>query len=218
MSPESNSKTQKKMVIIFDLDGTVFKTRDVVISAVNKSLEDVGLPAADDCKIISVLGEKTDVFCKKLTEDGTPEQRSAFVERLIHHEIVQIQKQGTLFQGTEEVLERLKKSRYPLAICSNGSRQYVEFVLDSMDISDLFDHVSSGQNEKPKGEMIKDILDHFDTDHGLMVGDSIQDIQGAACAGIPSIGVSYGYGDVNDAVYKIEALVELLDVIDQVQG
>ncbi len=204
---------KKDFVVIFDLDGTLFKTREVVLPAVKNALEDAGLPPVDETKVISLLGEKTTEFCRQLAPDANDEQLSLFIERLGFHEMVFIQKYGVLFEGAENVLKHLKTEGYQTAICSNGSKDYVEFVLYSMDIMKYFDYVSCGEKEKPKKDMIRNILDNLKVKNGVMVGDSNHDISGAAAVGIPSVGVSYGYGDITDATYKINSEGELPKIV-----
>ncbi len=213
ISMKSKPVAEKEFVVIFDLDGTLFRTRDVVLPAVKSALKDAGLPGAKDSKIISLLGEKTDEFCRQLAYGADDEQLSTFIERLGHHEIHHIRKKGTLFEGTKEVLDELKIMGYPIALCSNGSVDYVEFVLYTMDIMDYFDFISCDEKQKTKGEMIKDIQNYLELQKGVMVGDSKHDISGASSIGMPSVGVKYGYGDISGATYKIKQIDELLDIV-----
>ncbi len=212
------ARNQQKPAVIFDLDGTIFKTREVVLPAVKDALSDVGLSPAEDEKIISLLGEKTDEFCRQLAGDDDEETLSQFIERLGHYEAIYIREYGELYPRTKEILQYLRDQGYIIAMCSNGSEEYVEYVLHTMDIRSFFDSISSGQNHLSKGVMIEEILQQLGAEEGVMIGDSPHDIQGAKEAGIPSIGVLYGYGDVSEATYKVRSLMEIKGVLESLSS
>ncbi len=216
MEKKEISSSEKKIVVIFDLDGTLFKTREVVIPSVNHALEDVGLPPLSHDEIITHLGEKVHEFCRNMTRGGTHEQATSFVDRLAYHEFVNIPKLGALYPDVERLLEHLKECGHPLAVCSNGSREYVEYVLRCTGIHHRFHLISAGEENKTKGDMIREILRHFHVSTGLMIGDSSQDMEGAAEADIPSVGVLYGYGDVTGATFKVEDPWEILEVLEKI--
>ncbi len=202
------------MLVIFDLDGTLFRTDKVVIPAVNDALSEVGLKAVDDEIIISLLGEKTGEFCRKLAISANDDQLNHFIKRLGHYEAKYIGLYGKLYEGVDEILDKLCRKGHLLSLCSNGSTEYVDFVLDSMHIKDYFKKVSSGKEHWSKGRMIKEILKEFDANEAVMVGDTQHDVIGAKDNRIPCIGVEYGYGDVDGAEYTIKTPAEIISCLD----
>ena len=73
-------------------------------------------------------------------------------------------------------------------------------VLEHFDLARYFDHICGADLEKKrnsKDAVIAYLLNMTGSDAEMvMVGDTEYDVLGAAAHGIPTIGVSWGYGDV----------------------
>ncbi|MGM0509972.1 MAG: HAD family hydrolase, partial [Thermoplasmatota archaeon] len=104
-------RTSSDILVIFDLDGTLFETGSSVVPAVNDSLRDIGMDTMDEKDILFLLGERTPIFCEKVV-GGRGEKYEDFRERLWHYEHKYIGEKGRLFKGTESMLKDLKKKGF----------------------------------------------------------------------------------------------------------
>ena len=72
-------------------------------------------------------------------------------------------------------------------------------ILKHFHMDHLFDRIcgaSFDHSRENKADVIQYLLDHNETgDQPLMIGDTIYDIKGASVLGLPSIGVSWGFGE-----------------------
>jgi phosphoglycolate phosphatase len=202
--------------VIFDLDGTLYQTHISVLQGMKDTLKEFQLPPLVNDEIIWTIGKSFDQFILKLL----PETISfdAFRQRLRYHEYNAVRDCGKLYPGVMEMLGKLKKHNYILYICSNGSEEYLELVLQSTGIKHLFTEVISTKHTVSKSDAIKKIVTRDDC--AVMVGDTSTDFIGAKKAGISSIAVTYGYGsetDRREANYLATTMEEILDRINHVE-
>ncbi|MDF2941442.1 MAG: HAD-superfamily hydrolase, subfamily variant 1 [Herbinix sp.] len=202
--------------VIFDLDGTLYQTHISVLQGMKDTLKEFQLPPLVNDEIIWTIGKSFDQFIRELL----PETISfdVFRQRMRHHEYNAVRDCGKLFPGVMELLSELKKHNYLLYICSNGSVEYLELVLQCTGIKHLFTEVISTKYTGSKSDAIKKIITNADC--AVMVGDTSTDFIGAKKAGIPSIAVTYGYGseaELNEANYLATTMEEILEHIKQIE-
>ena len=138
-------------LLLFDVDGTLFKTHEFVVETLNDSLEKYGYERKSEEYIISLIGEKFDVFIDRVIPEGF--DREKFLE--IYYETREYHlKPDTLFDGVKDMLSTLSEDGFTLVACSNGSSDYIELVLDINGISGFFSEVLTGDKFGEKSEAI----------------------------------------------------------------
>jgi phosphoglycolate phosphatase len=103
-----------------------------------------------------------------------------------------------LYPGVFETLKSLKKKGYTLAICTNKPFEYIEPILEQLEIKSFFKYwigEDSLSEKKPSAIPLLHLAEksNVSVDKCLMIGDSKNDILAAKNAGIQSVGVTYGY-------------------------
>lgn len=184
---------QKKTTIIFDLDGTVLDTFDVIrhnyIDIFSKYLPDYqyteeeiksffGPPLIDTLYSVTNDMEKAEFLAN--------EYRKISIEN--HYKYLKI------FPDTHEVFKKLKKKGYSFTIASNKAHSAIELGLKIMDLLKYFDLIIGLDdviNPKPNEEGIEKIKKAISSDNYVLVGDTPIDIKTAHNANIPSIAVTY---------------------------
>ena len=79
--------------------------------------------------------------------------------------------------------------------------------------------------EQAKEEVLEEVFrrwNHLEKNEICLIGDTLFDVNGAKCAGIPCVAVSYGFGDVEEmknagAVAIIDDLMELPRVLKGIE-
>ena len=123
---------------------------------------------------------------------------------------------GTLFDGVEETLAKLKDMGVPMAVVSNCQEGYVKAFLDSMDMWKYFvDYEEWGRTFLLKADNIKLVMERNGAAKGIYVGDIQKDSDAAHKAGIDCIYASYGFGEINDAVATLRSFDELPAVLEE---
>lgn len=202
------------MLIIFDVDGTLYRTETTTVPAVKTALKELELPVPDDDQIQVLIGASSEVFCRQLLGEAENTLIAEFQRKLRHYEKAYILTHAELYDGVPEVLERLSHD-HELVICSNASQEYIEHVLATCRITPYFASIHSCRQKASKAEIISEIC--ADTSDCVVIGDTRCDFQAATLHHIPSIGMRHGYGhaDVESATFIAEKSADILSLIDR---
>jgi phosphoglycolate phosphatase len=104
-----------------------------------------------------------------------------------------------LFHGALELLQHLKQRNHLLAVATGKSRRGLDEALRSTALQGLFDATRTADEtrSKPHPLMLQELMAELGTapERCLMIGDTTHDLQMAANAGVPAVGVSFGAHD-----------------------
>ena len=206
-----------KKAIIFDMDGTLWDTTELIYKVWNETLkrhEETGDIHVSLEKIRSYMG-KTMYEIGEAMLPGLSEEKAAeiFGECTDDEDLALAEEGGVLYPGLEETLRRLK-DRYPLYIVSNGQKNYASAFIEMYGLGELIeDEETFGRTGLSKGENISLIMERNGIDEAVYIGDTQQDESSARFAGTKFIYAAYGFGkaDAPDAV--INSLSELPDCL-----
>lgn len=201
-------------VIIFDLDGTLYQTHLTLIKAIEKTFKDLNLEIPKNDTITENIGNIIEDLCFKLVNYKNEEMVSKV--RAYEKELI---KEGKLFEGVKDVLVELISLGYKLVICSNSSYEYIQTILKSTNIINLFLIIKGREKDKSKTLLIKEILEETKAEYALVVGDRFVDIKASEENHLISIGALYGYGknEVSEATYTIKSIKQLIDLIYKIE-
>lgn len=202
--------------IIFDIDGTIWDSREVVAIAWQAAIqENTSLPVNFDAESIGRHFGKpmTDIF-KAIYPDLTDSEIDALTPYFYEYEHKYLrEKKPQPYQGVREVLELLAKE-YDLYIVTNGQKGYTEAMLDATDLHGYFKGwLSYGDTLEPKAVTLCQLMENYGLKRTCYVGDTMGDMNAATSAGIPFIYCTYGLGEVLGAEYQIENILALPDAI-----
>lgn len=204
------------MIIIFDLDGTLFQTALCDIAAVNHLFDELAIEKVDDTAITYNIGKKTFEFLTNILPAHIKQQD--VYDRFRELEQKEVRENGILFPGVIELFEELVSKGHTLIICSNGSSEYIELVLKKTGITKYFSNIYSAKEANNKGEVIRKILDN--NSPAVVIGDTLSDIEAAAENNIPSIAAMYGYGNINElgaATYIIQNVTDIIGYVNRIE-
>jgi phosphoglycolate phosphatase len=208
-------------MVIFDLDGTLWNSSVQVADSWNVVIEqEVGKEhtlSADD--IMSCMG---------LTMTEIADRHFGFLPEKERYELSRkcevyengyiTEHGGVLFDGVEETLAKLKDMGVQMAVVSNCQEGYIKAFLDSMDMWKYFiDYEEWGRTFLSKADNIKLVMERNGVaiDKGIYVGDIQKDSDASHEAGIPCIWAGYGFGEIKDAIAKINSFGELPGVLEE---
>lgn len=187
---------------LFDFDGTISDTGPGIKFCVAKSLKDMGYPVLEEAVLNQFIGPPlADSFRKFCGIAGT--ENIAIVKHFRQLYNTEGIWQSTLYPGVKEGLEHLSASGRKLYLASSKPEIFVRKLLERFEISSSFagvEAISITGYERTKCELVRAALDHFGSSNNeaCMVGDRKFDIAAAQTMGIYSIGVSYGYGSMEE--------------------
>jgi phosphoglycolate phosphatase len=202
--------------VVFDLDGTLVDTAPDLISALNFILEREGLPPVPLHAARNMIG----AGARKLIERGLElEGRAATAEDLtrltgdfIDYYAAHIADASRPFEDLESALDDLSASGYRFAVCTNKLEWLSKLLLDRLGLSARFSAICGADTfgvSKPDPAILRQTVARAggQLSFAIMVGDAGPDIGVARRAGIPVIGVEFGYTDVPIADLKPDRLI-----------
>lgn len=203
---------QKKLSLIFDLDGTLWNTTTQVAASWNMVLQT--LP---DIPYTLTVEDMAQYMGKTMHEIAALAFPNVSIERgqeIMHMcEIAEneylLKHGGVLYQGLIATLENLAES-YPLYIVSNCQKGYIEVFLHHYNLGRLFKgHDCFGNTQTQKGETIKGLIARHCIENAIYIGDTYGDFTAATFAGLPFVHCRYGFGSVPGALYSIGSITQL---------
>jgi len=216
MSTKGDRITLNK-AIIFDLDGTLLQTHHHSCHAAHETLRALGLPDVPDALVMRHIGEPADVFLRAIAP-GYPDL-TAFEALFDANEQAALRRVGKLYDGVPELLQQLADSNYQRAICSNGSREYVETALATTGIRSFFSRLACAGEYPDKAAAVAAIIREWNSESAVVVGDRVHDMDAAKANGAPFIAATYGYGgaETDEADYRAQSPRDIFFFLQQIE-
>ena len=203
--------------IIFDVDGTLWDSTEIVAIGYNRALEtytDLSI-RVDGARLMTLFGKPMDQIFAELLPELSREQQHFISEKCVILEEEELEKADPaplLYPGIEEMFQKLSK-KLPLFIVSNCQCGYIEqFLRKNHFESYITDHLCFGQTGTSKGQTILRLLKENNLKNPVYVGDTQGDANACREAGIPFILADYGFGDVRDPDARIQKPLDLISM------
>lgn len=198
--------------IIFDVDGTLWDSTEVVARSWNQAIrENSNLPAdLTAAKIKSLFGKTMHEITLALFPDSSSEEQMRLGDLCFEYENKLLETEpGILYPGVREAFETLSQ-KYDLYIVSNCQCGYIELFLKGTNLSSYVkDTLCFGQTGRPKNETIRLLMERNHLEDVCYVGDTMGDYESCIKADVPFVFAEYGFGDVPKAKTRIQNLMDL---------
>ena len=184
--------------ILFDLDGTLTDSGEGIINCASLALRHYGIPVPDRETMRVFVGPPLrDTFFKF----GVPEDKLDEAVEIYRSRYIPIGKfENTPYPGIYDLLARLKAEGHTLYVATSKPEQMSMDILNKFELTPYFDLLAGAKldgSRDHKADVIAYLLQQTGSDlEAIMVGDTVYDVVGAAAHGIPTVGVSWGYGSV----------------------
>jgi len=193
-------------LLVFDLDGTLFKTESVTIPAVTATFRRYGFTPPEDRAIAAFFGRPWSEFHEWLRSRVGDDLAAAMGAEIDQLELALVSEKGEWYPGAREAIRELRGWAEHMVICSNGTPEYVQCVLEAQAVGRLFDAVRWRLSRtETKSLMVAEILKRWDGRPAVVIGDREEDIRAAHDNELMGVGASYGYG-VGSELAEADAL------------
>ncbi len=188
---------KQKQLIIFDMDGTLIDSGNVIANTINYVRNNIGLDSIPKKDMLTQLNNP-DINAASYfygTTSFTDKQTKLFGEYYDKNCISDI----TLYDGVKEMLENIN-DHFILSIATNASVEFANKMIKHLNIDHYFDMVigaNSVKRPKPYPDMILKTMEELKIKNSLsiLVGDSHKDLRAANAANIDNIMVNWGFTD-----------------------
>jgi phosphoglycolate phosphatase len=190
------------LAVIFDLDGTLVDTAPDLMRATNHVLEARGRRAIsmDEVRVFVGHGARALLTRGLAATGGLPEGYDVEPDynRFVDYYSRNIAGGSAPFPGLITLLGRLKSEGFSLGVCTNKLEGLSVQLLDALDMRKYFGSVIGPDTlgiAKPDPRPFHEAVSRLGlkSPRAIMVGDSETDILTARNAGVPVIGVPFGY-------------------------
>jgi len=194
------TKSPKKTLLIFDLDGTLLDTVADLAASTNHALRLCGFPVHESNAYHYFVGNGINKLFERVLPEGEKTQENIFQVRQYFLEYYGIHNTDLTkpYSGMVDLLLSLQSVGIKLAVASNkyqkGTEELIQHFFSGINFVALF-----GQREnvptKPDPTIVYDILDIAKTEkqNAIYIGDSGVDMLTAKNSGIEAIGVTWGF-------------------------
>ena len=205
------------LTLVFDLDGTLVDTAPDLIASTNHVLDHLGLPHVDAQTLRPFVGHGAKHMIEKAIgaagEDLTPAEHEDLLRLYLDFYGDHIADGSRPFDGVVPLLERMQRQGVRMAVCTNKMEGMSRLLLDALDLTRYF-HAIAGRDTlsaaKPHPDALLGTISLAggDRSRAVMIGDSGVDIATAKAAGVPVIGVSFGYTETHVADFHPDAVID----------
>ncbi len=207
-------------LLVFDLDGTLVDSAPDLVSALNFVLDREGLPPVPVASARKLIGAGARALIERgLEQEGrskTPDEVTAMTDDFIAYYAEHIADETRPFDGVLAALDELSGQGFSFAVCTNKLEWLSKRLLDRLDMSDRFAAICGADTfgvQKPDPIILRETIHRAGgtLSSAIMIGDSGPDIGVARRAGVPVIGVDFGYTPISIEEFKPDRLISHME-------
>lgn len=201
--------------IIFDFDGTINDTSEGIYATFTAVLKHFGIDATGK-DLSEHIGPPLKYSYTKLLDaercdEAIELHRKVFVD-------INAVAMSKPYDGAVELLQRVTSSgKYTLSVASCKYEPHLIASLKMLGIDKYFDHVyAQTATRQFKADVLKALIEEngFNRRECLLIGDTLNDVDGAVANGIDVVAVTYGFGKREEL--ELSPVVALCDSPEQV--
>lgn len=180
--------------IIFDFDGTIGNSLELVIEIYSKLTGDTRTLTIAEREALRKLPAQ-----KVMKELGVPMWRAPFLvnkgRKIMHSRLDDVE----VFPGLPEVLGVLQYRGYTMRIVTSNSAENVRTFLIKNNLQDYFSDITGSIGLFSKAKVLRQIVkkEKLDPSQTFYVGDEARDVVASKKARLPIVSVTWGYNDIS---------------------
>lgn len=201
--------------VIFDLDGTLVDTVELIVASFRHAESSVRQSELEPAAARSLIGRSlVDIY-------GDAPDAEAMVEAFTHHNRANLETMQTGYDGIPQLLRDLSGAGVKVGVATSKSRETAVASVRAAGIADLVELATTVDEttlHKPHPEPVLHARRRLDADDEscVYVGDAIWDVRAARAAGIDQISVAWGAGEV-DALRAEQPSAGVATTVDELR-
>lgn len=204
--------------LFFDLDGTLTNPIEGITSCIRYALEHFGVEVEDQYALKRYIGPPLNVsFSDYFEGERIAEAVAKYRERYN----VLGWKENEPYPGIVDALRRLREAGFRTCMATSKPEVFARRIADLFGMTEHFDYLCGASMDgtiNTKEDVIRYAMEKAgitDPEEILMIGDRFHDVEGAAVFGIPTLGVTYGFGS-REELEKAGA-VAVVDTVEEME-
>lgn len=192
----------EKKHVLFDLDGTIIDSGLGIKSGILYSLKAIGINDVNENILNEFIGPPLkDSYMKffNLSEKEAINIVNIYREYYSEQGIYQ----ASLYKGIETVILDLKSKGNDIILATSKPEIFAKKILDHFNLFEYFNFIGGATLDNKishKNQVLEYVLNefHINPKDGFMIGDTKYDILGGKLFSLNTIGVTYGYGSLEE--------------------
>lgn len=184
-------------LVIFDVDGTLVDSQDVIVSAMTAAFDRIGRPAPARAEVLATVGLSLPLSVARLAPDLSAEDQAVLVAAYKENFLTgRMREAAPLYDGIKALLDRLAgEDDLLLGVATGKSRRGLDALFETHDLRRYFitTQVADDHPSKPNPSMVLRAMSETGARRAVMVGDTGFDMEMARTAGADAFGVLWGY-------------------------
>jgi phosphoglycolate phosphatase len=197
--------------VLFDLDGTLTDPHVGITTSIRNAMVELGRPLAPEVDLDWTIGPPLiDVFATLFDGDRDRAEAGVAAYRARYGTVGLFENE--VYPGIPELLARLRDEGRRLFVATSKPHVFARRILEHFDLARFFVAIHGSEldgRRAAKTDLIPWILtrEKIDPASAVMIGDRAYDVVGARSAGLPTIGVAWGFGGRDELEAAGAALV-----------
>lgn len=192
---------------IWDMDGTIVDSREVITEAMGIAFENTGLPAPAYEDIRKTVGLGLDEVIFRLSPPDLPRQRLGYLVEAYRHSFSSLRGRPDftepLYDGAAGSLASLKEAGWLIGMATGKSHRGIRAIFEAhTELEDMFDTIWCADDGpgKPNPFMVNEAMGAVGAapEQSLMIGDAVHDMKMGRAAGVRTLGVSWGFATAEE--------------------
>ena len=207
--------------VLFDLDGTLTDSGEGITRCAQLALSHFGIDIPDRNRLRVFVGPP---LRESFPRFGVPEDQVEEAIAIFRSRYLTVGKfENAVYPGIPQLLQKLCDRGYHLYVATSKPEDTAVEIMKKFGLDPYFDLICGAVwdgSRDAKEAVIAYLMEQIGSENeAIMIGDTAYDVIGAKAHGIPTIGVSWGYGEDQDmidagAVALARDTEELLQMIE----
>jgi len=220
----------QKLIILFDLDGTLVDTAPDLVLAHNHVMKKFGYKTKTVDEIKSLVGMGANSMMSRILWNTAKEELKKINEKKIKDKMVtefvnyygnNILVESKLINGVREFLTWCQINKISMGVCTNKQEHLAIDLLKKIKIYNFFEYVAGCNTfdyNKPDARHLTSVVEIMggDLKKTIMIGDSEVDSKSAQNASLPFVLLENGYTSVKSAEMKYDHLIKDFKDLDKI--
>ncbi len=220
----------QKLIILFDLDGTLIDTAPDLVLAHNHVMKKFGYKTKTVDEIKSLVGMGANSMMSRILWNTAKEELKKINEKKIKDKMVtefvnyygnNILVESKLINGVREFLTWCQINKISMGVCTNKQEHLAIDLLKKIKIYNFFEYVAGCNTfdyNKPDARHLTSVVEIMggDLKKTIMIGDSEVDSKSAQNASLPFVLLENGYTSVKSAEMKYDHLIKDFKDLDKI--
>lgn len=195
---EPTTPKRRYDLLIFDWDGTLMDSVGQIVSAMQRAIQDIGLPERSPEQLRDLIGLGLNDTVNRLFPGVDPQRLRSWLSAY-RKRYFSPASRALLFAAVDDTLAELQYAGYELTVATGKGRRGLDEALNHTGIGAYFSCTRCADQSMPKPapDMVDEILLRTATlpERALVIGDTEYDMAMARAAGVAAVGVACGVHD-----------------------